>query len=331
MGAGGAPARGGRPLTVAALLPALRDAADYARVRPRSELWRPALRAICARHGLDADPLEQFLPAGTHVSFAAGRDHVVKLFVRFWPRDFAVESRCAEVARGLGVDVPEVVAAGELEGWPYLVLRRLRGVRLDHAWPDLDAPGRAAVAEDLGAFAARLHALPLHGLDALPGDWAGFVHEQRERCVERHAAHGAPGEWLGAIPAFLERALGPTPSPRRALLHADLCGDNLLVRVEGRHARLGGVVDFADARIGDPEYELAAPSLFLASPDGALQRACLRAYGYADSAPDAALALRLTAFLLLHRYVHLPEILEVLGPPAPRDPAALARRLWPFI
>jgi hygromycin-B 7''-O-kinase len=116
-----------------ALLPALHDVAEYARARPRSELWIPALRAICARHGLARGPLEQFLPLGTHVVFAAGRDHVVKLFAPFWGRDFAVESACARAVRDLGVAVPEVVAAGELEGWPYLVLRRLSGVRLDRA------------------------------------------------------------------------------------------------------------------------------------------------------------------------------------------------------
>jgi hygromycin-B 7''-O-kinase len=323
----GAPADAGVPLT---LLPQPRDLADYARARQRSELWRPALRAICARHGLDADPLEPFLPTGTHVAFAAGRGHVVKLFARFWPRDFAVESACAGSVRDLGVEVPEIVASGEIEGWPYLVLRRLGGVRLDRAWPRLDASSRAAIAEDLGAFAARLHALPLRGLDALPRDWEGFVREQRGRCVERHRSHGASEAWLAALPGFLEGALGPTPGARRVFLHADLCDDNLLVREEGGHARLGAVLDFADARIGDPEYEFAGPSLFLASPDGALQHALLRVYGCAERDLDEALALRLTAWVLLHRYVHLSEVLTRLGSPAPRDPVALARRLWPF-
>jgi hygromycin-B 7''-O-kinase len=299
-------------------------------VRSRSELWLPALRAICARHGLDAGPLEAFGPEGTHVCFAAGRDHVVKLFAPFWPRDFAVESACAEGVRGLGVESPEVVASGELEDWPYLILRRLAGDRLDRAWPRLDARSREAIAGELGAFAARLHALPLRGLDALPRDWAGFVRAQRERCLERHRVHGADETWLAAIPGFLERTLEPSRDPRRVLLHADLCGDNLLVREEGGRARLGAVLDFADARVGDPEYEFAGPGLFLASPDGSLQRACLRAYGYAEEGLDEGLALRLTAWLLLHRYVHLPDVLASAGSPAPRDPAALARRLWPF-
>ena len=156
------------------------------------------------------------------------------------------------------------------------------------------------------------------------------MREQRERCAERHGEHGASEEWLRAIPEFLARALAPTPRSRRVLLHADLCADNLLVRDEGGGAHLGAVLDFADARIGDAEYEFAGPSLFLAAGDGSLQRTLLRTYGYAESELDEALALRLTAFLLLHRYVHLPDVLAPLGSPAPPDPVGLARRLWPF-
>lgn len=326
----GTPARWGLALSGRALLPEPGDVADYARLRSRSDLWLPALRAVCGRHGLDAGSLEPFGPAGTHVTFAAGRGHVVKLFARFWPHDFAVESACAERVAGLGVDVPEVVASGELEGWPYLVLRRLAGERLDRAWPRLDARSRAAVAADLGAFAARLHAIVPDDLAALPSDWDGFVREQRGRCVERHRAHGADAAWLAAVPGFLDRAAGGKHGARRVLLHADLCDDNLLVREAGGRARLGAVLDFADARLGDPEYEFAGPSLFLSTPDGSLQRACLRAYGYADADLDEALAVRLTGWLLLHCGVHLPDVLAALGGPAPRDPAALARRLWPF-
>lgn len=311
------------------LLPALSDAAHYARLRPRTELWLPALRAICVRHGIAAEPLEQFLPMGTHVVFAAGRGHVVKLFAPFWNRDFSVEACCARAVRHLGVALPEVVAQGEIEGWPYLVVRRIPGVLLERAWPGLDARSRAVIAEALGRFAAELHRLPLLGLEALSGDWEGFVRQQRAGCFENQRARGMGEAWLREIPEFLAHALGPAAPARRVLLHADLCDDNLLVREEAGRIRLA-VLDFADARIGDPEYEFAATSLFLAAEDGSLQRAFLGAYGYAASDLDEDLALRLTALLLLHRYVHLPVLLGRLGPPEPRGPGELARRLWPF-
>ncbi len=52
-----------------------------------------------------------------------------------------------------------------------------------------------------------------------------------------------------------------------------------------------------------------------------------RGYGWPDAAPDEALSRRLMAMALLHQFADLPLYIRTAGEPAPRDLAALQRRV----
>src|SRR5438128_9215954 len=113
------------------------------------------MRAICARHGLPADRLEPFAE-GTNVVFAAGQ-RVIKLYPPHWATLAAAERAVAARLDGtLAVATPRVEAAGELEGWPYLVESRLVGQPLDRVWSGLDAAEQSRLAAELGELLAEL-------------------------------------------------------------------------------------------------------------------------------------------------------------------------------
>ena len=100
------------------LLPSLVEEDDYHPLFANDDVWLPAIRAICRRHGISTDELKRTV-LGTHVVFKAG-DYIVKLFCRFWPHDYTVEAACLSGLTGL--PIPQLVATGELEGWPYLIM-----------------------------------------------------------------------------------------------------------------------------------------------------------------------------------------------------------------
>jgi hygromycin-B 7''-O-kinase len=87
-------------------------------------------------------------------------------------------------------------------------------------------------------------------------------------------------------------------------------------------------LDFEPAMRGAREYEFAAVGLFVSRGDTAFLRRLLRAYGYRPHQLDDALARRLLAYALLHRYSDLRWYLEQL--PAPPVPTldALAANWW---
>lgn len=304
------------------LLPHVATESDYASLRWAQEAWAPALEALCARHDLDPTT---FVRAGdgTHVVFL-GPGLVIKLFVSLWVDDFARERAALRAIDGR-LPVPRVVDEGELEGWPYLLLERLPGVAIKHVWAELDPADQEALAEQVGAFARRLH-------DVAPGEalarptWEDFVAERRARCLEHHARHGATPEWLARLEAWLAD-LPPLGGPghRPRLLHADLTHDHLMVaQVDGRW-RLVGVIDWADAQAGDPLYDLAVLAVFLSQGRPTVGRALRRGYGLAD---DEVTARRLLDNALLHRFGHITAILRrAHGRPA-EDLDELQAALW---
>jgi len=116
--------------------------------------------------------------------------------------------------------------------------------------------GEPLVDEDpagVRAFLEALHALDPAGLPVASDDWVdAYLRqcEEFERLVFPHLDADERGR-AQRLFAEVETLVGFEP----ALLHADLGPDHLLVR----KGRLAGVIDWGDARVGDPALDYAWP------------------------------------------------------------------------
>jgi hygromycin-B 7''-O-kinase len=275
------------------------------------------MEEICACHGLPASELTAARD-GTTVVFLTER-HVIKLYPPFWESGAAAESTIlAHVEGKLGVPTPAVLATGQLDGWPYLVMTRLQGVILVDVWQGLAEPHRRSVAHQLGEILARLHALPTRALSdhqVLTERWRRLLARPIEECVAIHRGHGAPETWLAQLPAFFERR--PPLHPLEfapVLVNGDVHWWHLLVAERDGGWSLVGLFDFDDAMLGWWEAELAAPALFFLGRQPSVLAACLRGYGGERLVTDEGLARRLMAYALLNRYWGLAYMLQVGDP-----------------
>jgi hygromycin-B 7''-O-kinase len=314
------------------LLPKIDTLESYRRIYRDAEVWLPAMRAICQRHSLDASRLE-FAPPGTHVVFKIGGLYL-KLFAPLWPGDFASErlvlDRLSE-GRDLPVPIPHLVAEGEVEGWPYLVMTAVEGVPLCQVWDGMDATDRERVAVRCGELMAALHTVSTDGLEAIAVDWPAFVEGQKRECIDGIGRAGLDKRWtrevrdfFAGLPSLFEPGFEPV------LLSADITDEHILVGQHKGHWEVTGYIDFGDAMLGHPHYEFAAPGCCITRSSLRLQRAMLLAYGYAEEQLGADLARRLMAYTLIHKFINVPELLKLLGLPGAARLEDIQEGLWAF-
>ncbi|MBZ3904667.1 aminoglycoside phosphotransferase family protein [Streptomyces griseiscabiei] len=211
----------------------------------------------------------------THGSWWVGTRHVLRLATdRHAVGRQRREVRLRDLVRPhIGVAVPVSVAHGEWSGGlTYTLDTRLPGgTAEDH---EVSAVGEA----DLAALLTGLREVPPRQAEALG------VPRLAPRSLEAlRAAAGRAARLLAEADEFDTGRLGQLPAanaaqltaPGAVLVHHGLTGDRLVLSADGR---VRGVLDWADAALGDPAEDIAGLATAVGSP-AAVRAATLAGYG----------------------------------------------------
>jgi len=247
------------------------------------EDWRPTLEQIRLRHHLPAGEWSRFA-LGRNLVFACG-ELVLKLSQPNWAFEIPREADALTfVYHQLPVATPELLAIGAVEGWAYLVQRRLPGQMMRVPWPDLPQPTKLALARQQGEIMAALHALPIANAPAsLAFDWTEMLTEQKVECFQEMQAAGVPAALLEDLISYLAAAEpliaadGPT-----VLLHGDLDAINLLIEEHNGTWRITGLVDWGDIKLGPAAHDFISPGIHSYRSQRELLHAWYAGYGLHD-------------------------------------------------
>jgi hygromycin-B 7''-O-kinase len=303
--------------------------------------WRPYIEEVCRRHDLACDEVWPGLP-GTHAVFIVDRRYAVKLYTHWFgrPEDHLVERMLYEaIARTPELPAPAIVASGDLFPesnawpWPYTITTVIPGVSAGEARAQMGDEDRLTVARFLGSVLRRAHGLIVDGPERLRRSWEPFnrfVARQRRTCVARHRRRGSlPDAWIAQADRYLPRAMElMVGEGALCLLHGDMTADHVLGEFQDGRWLPTGIIDFGNARSGDPLYELIALHLDLFRCDKRQLSAFLESYGMDVGALDAFVR-RAMSYTLLHEFDPLGTLLRVA--PAAREVGGLeelAALLW---
>jgi aminoglycoside 2''-phosphotransferase len=165
----------------------------------------------------------------------------------------------------LTVRVPKPILVGTLEtpaGWPFLVYAKLAGAPISDLRA-LQRAERARLARFLQRLFRELEAVPaakLRRLGVAPGAPRQYARrfERLRRRYDRLGARRLPVALRSQIRTVLQDTLATlrSSSYRPVLLHGDLWPSHVLWDRGAR--RPTGVIDWEDARLGDPAADLSA-------------------------------------------------------------------------
>ncbi|WP_369720495.1 aminoglycoside phosphotransferase family protein [Bradyrhizobium sp. LLZ17] len=280
-------------------LPAFTDSKTFRAFRSDPARWLPIALDIARSHGIDVGSPQVF---STGTNLVAGLDDklIVKLFPPLLRAQFVSErGSLTQLAGRLHLPIPEIVAEGERDGWPYLIITRLAGTLGSEIWPQLAEAQKERVLRQIGATIAAVQRAPLGPLAQLDPRWDAFTRAQMQGCRDRHERLGLAPKFLAGLDDLLRDAaeLIPMDAPP-VILIGEYIPENFLLACDNGDWSLAGLFDFGDVKAGWRDYDLLGPSAFMAAGRPGRVRSLLEGFGYAK--PDYALKRRLMALMLLH-------------------------------
>lgn len=281
-------------------LPHFTDAESFRAFRSDPSQWLPIGLDIARSHGLDISSPHVFA-TGTNLVVGLGDKLILKIFPPQLAAQFVSErGSLTQLAGRLHLPIPEIVAEGTRDGWPYLVITRLAGTLGSEVWPSLPEAQKERVLRQIGETIASVQRAPLGPLAQIEPRWCDFMRAQMQGCKARHTRLGLAPKFLAGLDDLLRDAaeLIPMDAPP-VILIGEYIPENFLLACHGEQWSLKGLFDFGDVLAGWRDYDLLGPGAFMAAGRPGRVRSLLEGFGYAK--PDFALKRRLMALMLLHR------------------------------
>jgi hygromycin-B 7''-O-kinase len=311
------------------ILPTFTDAAAFRAFRADPPRWLPIAIDIARSHGLDVSAPHVFA-AGTNLVVGFGDHLILKIFPPLLRAQFVSEhGSLTQLAGRLHLPIPEIVAEGERDGWPYLAITRLAGTLGSEVWPSLAEAQRERVLRQIGETIATVQRAPLGPLEQIEPRWADFMRAQMQGCKARHTRLGLAPKFLAGLDDLLRdaAALIPIDAPP-VILIGEYIPENFLLACHNDQWSLAGLFDFGDVLAGWRDYDLLGPSAFMAAGRPGRVRSLLEGFGYAKL--DYSLKRRLMALMLLHRASDLNNHICIEGwQDEADDLVELQELIWP--
>jgi hygromycin-B 7''-O-kinase len=295
-------------------LPEVLTAAALDHLRNSPDQWDPTVRAIAREHDVSVEHIECL--DGSNLVVGVSPDHVIKLIPLIYRREYEGElGGLTHVTGTFPVRTPQICASGALGSWSYIVMTRLPGEPLGRHLDSLNCSEMRDIVYIIGATLRALHAIPPPTAGLISTEsWNEFVAKQSLLCVDRQIGWGVHERLVEGFPNCLAQA-NLADAPDRAVLHADLTSWNVMVENLGGRWKVSGIIDFADARIGAPVYDLSPPALVIARSDRDLFHTFLDGYGVEKEARNETLQNQLMAAVILHPFGDLTRNYALNRPP----------------
>ena len=265
-----------------------------------SENWLELATAACNHAGVDPGSIkpittwdQKFIDGDgyrNNAVFRIGGGRCLKLYGPTSHRQFHIERAVLQtLARHIKHPAPRFVAGGErAQAPPYLIMTEVPGSSAEEVWEALSRSDQLAIAWEIGAITAAIHRLPQGKLARVERQFGGRSEEIARQGVNRIAE--------------IEAAATLSVDQRDELLRFVRANAQELVNVPPvlTQLRVSGFIDWGEAMLGPPEWDLAYHWFWTFSGDREAMGQCLQAY-YADSHRPERFARRC---LIAHLYTY---------------------------
>lgn len=278
---------------------------QYKSFNEENSFWNSKMIGICQQENLPKGRLTRF-SYGSNIVYSHNGELVIKLYPSFFKNEFERE---IEVLKNIEnditfVEIPRVHSVGSYEGWDYLIMSELKGTLLIDLWDQLTIEEKKECSKDLGKVIREFHSIPSNNFKRIDVDWQTFIKNQYLNVVANQQKSKLSQKLFADLKDYVDESYIDY-NPTLRLLTGEYTPFNLLFNKENSKWKLTGVIDFADCFLGDPEYDLLGPILFMFNGKKEFTTSFLISYGYTEEDLNDSFRKKLMIYTILHRFSNI--------------------------
>jgi hygromycin-B 7''-O-kinase len=305
------------------MLPQVSSIEQYRALNLRDPVFATAAASILESLRLPTDEIT-FPEDGSSPVAMVGGQRVIKFFAPPFIDGFCTEKSALRFLGPLGSLAPTFEGEGIIDGWNYVIMRRLSGYSLKKLWPSLTKQEKGEACFQVGQALRAIHELPIGAAGLEIVNWTEFLDAQSAACVQRQEKLGLRPDLTCQIWPFLQ-SVRLQPSGPPSFLHTEVMRDHVFFDRRGGRLEFSGFIDFEPSMVGEREYDFPAVGVFLSSGDPQALNAFFEGYGNLQ-ALDEEFRRRILVYGLLHKYSNFKWYLEFM--PDADSLEQLAARWW---
>jgi hygromycin-B 7''-O-kinase len=272
--------------------------------------WMELAAVVCKHAGIDCGSIETVVTWDqeycANAVYRINGSHYLKVFGPTAVRQFHVERSVLRMLEDhYSIPAPRIVAEGEhTQISPYLILTEVLGATAEDVWEVLSRSDQFAIARELGVIVAAIHRLPQQNLLAVEQRFGGSrerVKAEKERLIPQiKATETLSMQGRDNIIDFLKVEAQKHLDGPPKLTHCELAHNHLYLSRETGKCQVAGFIDWADAMLGPPEWDVTFLWFWTFSRDREAMRECLRTLYTDGRLPDRFARRCLAAILHTH-------------------------------
>ncbi|MGG3470721.1 aminoglycoside 3'-phosphotransferase/choline kinase family protein [Neobacillus pocheonensis] len=276
---------------------------QYGSIKGADSFWDSIIKEILIQEEFSPSDIKRFHYGANIVYSFGGSQYVIKLYPKHQNGQFTRELEVLTNLEGKIklVETPRLVNFGSFQGWNFLIMTQLKGELLIDIWDQLTNEEKTNLSIDLGKTIKEFHEVPIVGLKNLQIDWKDFIQNQYKNMKTYHQELGVKESLLADLERYVEQKYINT-DPAKKLLTGEYTPFNLLVNKRDGNWKLTGVIDFADCFLGDADYDLLGPILFMFNSNQSLIQHFLESYGLQNYQLTDTFQKKLMTYTILHRF-----------------------------
>ncbi len=274
------------------------------------EDWIELAAVTCTHAGIDCGSIETVVTWDqeycANAVYRIDGSHYLKIFGPTSERQFHVERSVLRMLEDHNsIPAPRIVAEGErTQIPPYLILTEVLGSTAEDVWDALSRSEQLAIARELGVIVAAIHQLPQQDLLAVEQQFGGkreHVKAEQERLIAQiKATETLSMQGRDNIIRFLKVEARRHLDIPSKLTHCELAHNHLYLSRETGKWKVAGFIDWADAKLGPPEWDVTFLWFWTFSRDCEAMRECLQTLYTDGRLPDRFARRCLAAILHTH-------------------------------